>query len=178
MNNILDVVEKYNNYEYNTKYFESLTDILNNFNLNTNINADFFNVMCTNVRSVNANFDELLLYLENDISYKKIDILILTKTWHNVQDCEYTIPDYNTYFSTTKRNQNDGVIIFVKCSLSVNLVEFGYLESNIIKLSLCINNTPLLLYCVYRSPAVTLMTSLPIYIIFLIMKTPIKVIRS
>lgn len=40
MNNILDVVEKYNN--NNTKYFESLTDILNNFNFNTNINADVY----------------------------------------------------------------------------------------------------------------------------------------
>jgi len=50
MNNILDVVEKYNN--YNTKYFESLTDILNNFNFNTNINADFFNVMCTYAASM------------------------------------------------------------------------------------------------------------------------------
>jgi len=73
MNNILDVIEKYNN--YNTKYFESLTDIINNFNLNTNINAAFFNVMCTNIRGVNANFDKLLLYLENDINYKKIHIL-------------------------------------------------------------------------------------------------------
>jgi len=83
MNNILDVIEKYNN--YNTKYFESLTDTLNNFNLNTNINsAAFFNALCTNIRSVNANFDELLLYLENYINYKKIGILILTETWHNV----------------------------------------------------------------------------------------------
>ncbi|XP_022163951.1 uncharacterized protein LOC111029296 [Myzus persicae] len=109
--------------------------------------------MCTNIRSVNANFDELLLYLENDINYKKIDILILTETWHSVENCVFTIPGYNTYYSSTKRNQNDGVIVFVKCDLPVILYEFGSVDSNILKLSLCINNTPLVFYCVYRSPA-------------------------
>lgn len=95
--------------------------------------------MCTNIRSVNANFDELLLYLENYINYKKIDILILTETWHNVENCVFIIPGYNTYYSSTKRNQNDGVIVFVKCALPVILYEFGSVDSNILKLSLCIN---------------------------------------
>lgn len=58
--------------------------------------------MCTNIRSVNANFDELLLFLENGINYKKIDIFILTETWHHVENCLYSISGYNTYFSNTK----------------------------------------------------------------------------
>lgn len=41
----------------------------------------------------------------------------------------------------------------MKCSLTVNLYEFGSVDSNILKLSLCTNNIPLVLYCVYRSPA-------------------------
>jgi len=43
--------------------------------------------------------------------------------------------------------------VFVKCALPVIVYEFGSIDSNILKLSLCINNTPLVFYCVYRSPA-------------------------
>jgi len=137
MTDVIDVIEKYNN--YNTRYFDSVTDFVDNFNLKNN-EITFFNVMCTNIRSVNANFDELLLYLENYINYKKIDILILTETWHSVMNCVFTIPGYNTYYSSTKRNQNDGVIVFVKCDLPVILYEFGSVDSNILKLSLFINS--------------------------------------
>jgi len=58
-------IEKYNN--YNTRHFNSVTNFVNNFYLNNN-EITFFNVMCTNIRSVNANFDELLLFLENYIN--------------------------------------------------------------------------------------------------------------
>lgn len=66
----------------------------------------------------------------------------------------FTIPGYDTYYSHTKRNQNNGVIVFMKCVFSVFWYEFGSVDSNILKLSLCINNTPLVFYCIYRSPAI------------------------
>jgi len=41
MTDIIDVIEKYNN--YNTRYFDSVTDFIYNFNLNNN-EITFFNV--------------------------------------------------------------------------------------------------------------------------------------
>lgn len=63
------------------------------------------------------------------------------------------MPGYNTYFSSSKRNQNGSVIVFVKFGLTINLCDFGSVESNILKLPLCVNNTSLVFYCVYVSPA-------------------------
>jgi len=91
--------------------------------------------MCANIRSVRANFDDLVLLLENDSQYKRVDIIILTETWHNVEDCVYSISGYNTYFSSVKRNQNDGLTLFVKQNLRINLYEYGFEESNIIKVN-------------------------------------------
>jgi hypothetical protein len=122
---ILEEIEKYNN--YNTKYLECIIDFTNSFNLENKIN-NFLYIICTNIRSVKANFDQLILLLENDRLLKKIDNLILTETWHNMADCvyTYTISGYNTYFSTVKRNQNDGLIIFVNENLTIDLYEYGF----------------------------------------------------
>lgn len=60
--------------------------------------------MCTNIRSVNANLDERLVFLENYIYYRKIDVLILTETWHNVEDYVYILTGYSNYFSTDQHN--------------------------------------------------------------------------
>lgn len=110
--------------------------------------------MCTNIRSIKANFDELILLFENDLLLKKIDILILTETWHdNMTNCVYSIPGYNTYFSTVKRNENDGLFFFVNENLTIDLFEYGFEESNILRLTVTIENKNTCIYCVYRSPS-------------------------
>lgn len=110
-------IEKYDNYD--TKYYESISEFVNNLNLLSNF-SKHLNVMCTNIGNQNANFDELILFLENDTHSKNIDILILTKSWHINADNFGSLTGCNTYSSTIKRNQNDGVIIFVKSSLTVS----------------------------------------------------------
>lgn len=71
--------------------------------------------------------------------------------------------DYNLFFSSTKRNQNDGVIIFVKNHLKAEFFDYNLIENNIVNLSLNINNIPITILCVYRTPSVdniTLVNSL------------------
>lgn len=70
-------IEKFDN--YHTKYYESFPEFVNNLKLIANY-SKIFNIMCTNIRSLNANFDELILFLENYTLSKNIDILILTET--------------------------------------------------------------------------------------------------
>jgi len=146
--------------KYRTNYFESFSDYVNCVN---DINLNYLNILCLNIRSINAHFDELILYLENDIKCKQIDILVLTETWHNTISCHYKMAGYNLFFSSTKRNQNDGIIIFVKNHINTEFFDFNFTENNIVKLSLNINNIPITIICVYRSPSVdniTLVNSL------------------
>lgn len=52
-----------------------------------------------------------------------------------MEDCVYSISGYNTYFSSVKRNQNDGLTLFVKQNLRIDLYEYGFEESNILKIN-------------------------------------------
>lgn len=73
---------------YRTNYYESFSEFVG---INNEENKKYLNLICCYIRSVNANahFDELLLFLENDIKYTNIDIILLTETWHNVLSCNY-----------------------------------------------------------------------------------------
>lgn len=61
-------------------------------------------------------------------------------------DCGYSIFGYVRHLSLIKRNQNNGLIIFVKQGLKFDLYEYGYEESNILKLSVLINNKTICIY--------------------------------
>lgn len=63
------------------------------------------------------------------------------------------IPGYQLYYSNIKRNQNDGIIIYVKYGLSVNFFEYEYIDANIIKVTLKTDKLSLSLLCIYRSPS-------------------------
>jgi len=143
-NNIIE------NYKYRTNYFSSFSEYESYVN---NKNTSLLNIICFNIRSVNAHFDELLLFLENDVNSDKIDVIVLTETWHNSSSCHYMIPGYNIMFSNTKRNQNDGIILFVKNYLNADFFDFDFLEYNIVKLSLIINKLSIIIICTYRSPS-------------------------
>lgn len=62
---------------------------------------NYVNILCCNIRSVNSNFDELTLFLANNPNNDKIDVIILTETWHNpLNQSTYIIKGYKLYFST------------------------------------------------------------------------------
>jgi len=112
---------------YKTNYYKSF----NEYVCLNNINSNYLNIICCNIRSVNAHFDELLLFLGNDKNFYDIDIIVLTETWHNVLSCNYAIDGYSLFFSFIKRNQNDGVMVFVKHYLSLEFFEYNFVDSNI-----------------------------------------------
>lgn len=69
--------------------------------------------MSCNIRSTNANVDELFLCLENDINSINI-VIILTETWHDTNHINISVSGYSSYFTKIKRNQNDSIIILFK----------------------------------------------------------------
>lgn len=93
---------------YKTNYYESFSDFVYS---NNNVSDNYLNIICCNIRSINAHLDELLLLIENDTKFKYVDIIVLTETWHNVLSCNYVIEGYNMYCSYIKRNQNDGIAV-------------------------------------------------------------------
>lgn len=56
------------------------------------------------------------------------------------------------FFSSIKRNLNDGVIVFVKHYLSLEFFEYNFVDSNVVKLNFPNTVVPINILCVYRSP--------------------------
>lgn len=92
---------------------------------------------------MNSNFYELTIFLENDPNRNKIDVIVQTETWHDPSHCVYVIDGYNLYYTTIKRNQNDGILIFVKNNYYIDFFEYDFIETNIFKLSLKILVKPI-----------------------------------
>jgi len=81
---------------YKANYFNSFSEFVY---MKNNLNNNYVNILCFNIRSVNSNFYELILFLENEIDSKKLDIIVLTETWHDASiHCNYNI---------------DGIIYFI-----------------------------------------------------------------
>lgn len=82
-------------FEYKTNYFESFSEFTYKYNIVQNL---FLNILSCNIRSINANIDELLLLLENDNIFFKPDIMVLTETWHDTNSFNMLLPNYNVFF--------------------------------------------------------------------------------
>lgn len=134
-----------------TQYFATVSEFCNKYNLVDNL---FLNIFHCNIRSISCHFDEFLLFLQNNcISCINLDIICLTETWHDINYCNFLIPGYQSYYSKIKRNQNDGIIIYVKYGLNVNFFEYEYIDANIIKVTLKTDKLSLSLLCIYSSPS-------------------------
>lgn len=60
------------------------------------------NVLCSNIRRVNTNIDELFIFLENSNYNQKVNVIVLTETWHDVNYRNINVPGYKTFYSEKK----------------------------------------------------------------------------
>ncbi|KAF0706214.1 Uncharacterized protein FWK35_00032027 [Aphis craccivora] len=67
------------------------------------------------------------------------DIICLTETWHDINYCNFLIPETKMMVS-----------LFI---LNVNFFEYEYIDANIIKVTLKTDKLSLSLLCIYRSPS-------------------------
>lgn len=111
-----------------------------------------FSVFHINVRSINKNFDELLILLES--LKDKFDIIILTETWKIHCLDNYKIINYNMFYSEGNFNQNDGVLVFVRADIRVEMVSKSKLHENtFLILNLSVFDLTCQLIAVYRLPS-------------------------
>ena len=111
-------------------------------------------ILTQNIRSISRNFDELIVFLCR--LKLDCDVLILTECWLS---CNLTIPNlpgYKSYTSQNYKNQNDGIILYVKESLNVDIIEPPFLESNCLILTI---NNDITIIAMYRSPSYNNLTT-------------------
>lgn len=107
-----------------------------------------FKIITQNIRSVNANFDSFLalLYRIN----LDCDVIVLTECWLKSNYVIPSINNYSHYYTTQLKNQNDGVIVYVRNVGSCSVVEPDFVDASCLVLTI---GTEKAIICIYRSPS-------------------------
>lgn len=70
------------------------------------------NIIHLNIRSLNKNFNELLIYLEQ-FNVENIDIIVLSETWRVDSVSNFNISNFNLCYNESQNNQNDGLMVYL-----------------------------------------------------------------
>lgn len=85
-----------------------------------------FNILHFNIRSLNKNYEELVMYLE-EFNLHNIGTIILSETWNTkLVSTNFNIQGFTLYNNNSQYNQNDGCIIYIRNNIKavVNVVNF------------------------------------------------------
>lgn len=105
-----------------------------------------------NIRSINKNFDQLMVLLQ-DLG-NVFDVIALTETWHTEQDgSRYSIPGYDCHTNYCTFNRCDGVTVFTRTSLSARFEQTNIKEANAIKVSFASGSSDVSATVIYRPPS-------------------------
>ena len=101
---------------------------IDQFNSSVKSHEKYLKIVCFNVRSFNANFDQFLAIFEDD-NYP--DVLILCETWFNPSfKCD--IDSYTSYHTVRPSGRGGGVSIYVKPSFEPQIIsELSYCHDDI-----------------------------------------------
>lgn len=121
-------------------------------NLDSIINTNFkyLNVLHINIRSVEKNFEELLILLHN--LQREVHVLVLTETWLTDIFPDYlNIKNFNSIHVCNKYNKCDGIIIYVSNLLEIEQFSLQPLNHcNSIRISVRFNNDTYNITGIYR----------------------------
>lgn len=148
--------------EYNYTMNETINELDNLYEIRTNIvsdiidlksffvNKDGFTIFHLNIRSINKNFSQLLVMLNNIIHF--IDCIILTECWLSNCVVKFEIDGFISYRTSDNNfNQNSGIVAFVNSKHTVNNFSEIIIDNcNCLVLSLCSNNVSREIIALYR----------------------------
>lgn len=110
--------------------------------------------MTTNICSIKKHFDELCIILDNIET--KFEVIAKTEAWlslDNISINNFTINGYTTYFTTNNKNQNDGVVVYLKDTLSdIIVTETNTQALTALEITFKMLKIDFLIYAIYRSP--------------------------
>ena len=114
--------ETYNNLLQQEQIYKDL----DTFNKERNSNDDL--ILHLNIRSLNANFEKLLILIKS--IKKKPFVIVCTEVWKLDYHEYYNIKDYKMYYNFGAINKNDGIVIYIKENIihTTETIEIGRLK--------------------------------------------------
>lgn len=113
-----------------------------------------FKLFHTNIRSVNKNYDEFKILLEQIEG--DFHCIILSETWQVNDTGLYNIPGYDIVYNGGIVNQNDGVLVYIKESLNYDtrIVNIGDIRAVEVTIQFC--DKEILVTGLYRPPSTSI----------------------
>ncbi|KAL3268946.1 hypothetical protein HHI36_008032 [Cryptolaemus montrouzieri] len=113
------------------------------------------NVIHLNIRSVRKNFDNLLLLFQAYYLFF-CDVIVLSKCFQINSAEEFNIPGFTFFYAEGCYNRNDGVIIFGKSSIHVEVVHVKLPTSGatVSRMSFKFNNISYGITATYKPPPI------------------------
>lgn len=106
-----------------------------------------FTILSQNIRSINKNFDSLVVFLHR-LRFKP-DIIVLTECWLDDSFNELHLDSYKCFYSTKYLNKCDGIVIFTKSELKICVSEPKFIDANCLRLDVDFYT----IITIYRSPS-------------------------
>ena len=93
-----------------------------------------FRLFVSNVRSLQAHFEELLLMLDS-LNSEQLDVIALTETWVNAEQFAcYRIDDYTQYLQSRHGKRSGGVAVYIRAGLKYEVEEVVATTFNALKI--------------------------------------------
>lgn len=120
-------------------------DQLNNFLIPSH-NNNKHNILHVNIRSLRANFDNLLALISECLNY--ISIIVLSEIWiYDNETSFYNFDGFDSFFCCRSDNRSGGIAVFTKCCLNVSNLDISFSSAEVVLLySKTLNITLLSLY--------------------------------
>lgn len=106
-------------------------------------------VITQNIRSIYNNLDTFVVLLST-LKSIECDIIILTECHLSKDKPLPSLPNYNSYSSSTFSNKSDGLVIYTKPNLSVVITEPSFDEATCLIVKIAEHTA---IVAVYRSPS-------------------------
>lgn len=123
------------------------------------------NLIHLNIRSINKNYNNLIIFLES--LNKNFDIIVCSETGIIEDPKNFELSGYTTIYNESRFTKCDGCIVFVKNSILIDYHIVKVTNSHFIHVNLCKNDIKIGLSAIYRSPSVQLESFLENLNIFL-----------
>lgn len=128
----------------NTHVVESVDEFGNQFNHL----SDGLKIFHMNIRSIDENLDETIVYLEQFAF--KFEVIVLTETFKIHDTSLYSLPGYSLMYNEGTVNKNDGVVVYVKDAIEHTHLVVKLDNINLLQVSFKLNSKVFMISAVYR----------------------------
>jgi len=135
-----------------TKVYASAKEMIHNIIHNEHGKNINLNILHLNIRSLQKNYDELLIFIY-DLKERNVDVIILTETFILEDMKFYEIPGYSAFYNNAKFNTHDGVVCYIKDTINATAEIHKLSEITILRIVFEYNGIKHGLTAFYRLPS-------------------------